>query len=428
MSEQLPRWILHLDMNACFASIEEKVNPALKGKPLVVTGDPKGRSVVATASYPAREYGIKAGMPVGDAKRLCPHLVVVCGNPARYISTLSRLLALLERFGPEVEVASIDELYLEASRAVAERGGGRRGATALAEEVFSAVSGELELPCSVGLAPNKLMAKLASGWVKPRGRTVFSRQDLPRVLEGLPVEEMPGIGKRLGVHLGAQGVHTCGELGRFPVRVLRGIFGINGERLKLMGQGRDDTPLVPYYRPEDAKSVGHSITLRADTYDPAVVRGVMLGLSEQVGRRLRMKGYRGRRVALTLRFKDFETVTRFTTMKYYVDEGGEIYRTALRVLSRISIRHRAVRLVGVSVSLLAVGGESRPLFTRERRRKALISAIDKLNDRFGEFTVCWASSLSAPLRPAIGGVPPSRNPLGSMSRELKEVRGLRERD
>lgn len=413
---ELPRWILHLDMNCYFASIEEKVNPSLAGKPLVVTGDPQGRSVVATANYPAREFGIKAGMSLKEAKQLCPRLVLICGNPARYITTLSSMLKVIERFGPQVETASIDELYLEASEAVADRGGGKAGAQALAEEVFSAVSTELELPCSVGVAPNKLMAKVASGWVKPRGRTVFARQDLPGLLENLPLEKIPGIGRRLSVHLGALGIHTCGELGRFPVRVLRGIFGVNGERLHFMGQGRDDTPLVPYYQAEEAKSVGHSITLRQDTYEPEVVRGVLLGLSEQVGRRMRVKGYRGRRVAVTVRFKEFETITRFGTMKHYVDEGGDIYRAALKVLARINLRHRAVRLVGVSVSLFAQGGETQPLFEEERRRKELVTAMDALNDRFGDFTVCWASSLVAPLR--IYHVPPSRNPLGSMSREL----------
>jgi DNA polymerase-4 len=204
------RWIAHIDMNAYFASIEEKVNPAIRGKPILVTGAPEGRSVVCTASYSARRYGISSGMSLKEALRLCPHAVVVTGNPARYTATLLKLVRILEGFTYLIEVASVDEVYMDVSGIVGD--GGREEAKRLAGEIKRAVASGLDLPCSVGIASNKVLAKFASGLEKPLGEVVIAPEDVEKVLENLPVDGLPGIGLKTAIHL--RGRRVCVVLRR----------------------------------------------------------------------------------------------------------------------------------------------------------------------------------------------------------------------
>ncbi|RLC41913.1 MAG: DNA polymerase IV [Candidatus Coatesbacteria bacterium] len=400
------RWIAHIDMNAYFASVEEMVNPKIRGKPILVTGAPEGRSVVCTASYPAREYGIQSGMSLKEALRLCPHAVVVTGNPSRYTATLSQLVKMLEGFTHLIEIASVDEVYMNVSDIVGE--GGKERAKELAGELRMAVVNGLDLPCSVGIAPNKVMAKFASGLKKPMGETVIAHNEIEEVLENLPVDALPGIGTKLAIRLKGLGITTCGELGRAPVGLLKARFGVVGIALKAMGQGVADTPLVPYYEVPEAKSVGHSVTLPEDIYDMERVKGVVFSLSEKVGRRMRRRGYRGRRVQAVVRRGDFTSVVKHRTLKRPTDDAREIYKTAVGLIEGIGIDERGVRMLGVSVSLIEIGGEILPLFEGGMRERALIEALDAVNDRYGEFTVSWARAYLSRYR--LWHVPMSRRP------------------
>ena len=399
-------------MNAYFASVEERVNPAIKGKPILVTGAPEGRSVVCTASYPARRYGISAGMSLKEALRLCPHAVVVTGNPARYTATLSKLVRILERFTHLIEVASVDEVYMDVSGIVGD--GGRERARALAGEIKRAVMDGLDLPCSVGVAPNKVLAKFASGRHKPLGETVIAPKEVGDVLENLPVDGLPGIGLKTAIHLRGLGINTCGELGRASVGLLKTRFGVVGLTLKAMGQGICETPLVPYYEAPEAKSVGHSVTLPEDVHSMERVRGVIFSLSEKVGRRMRRHRYRGRRVCVVLRRGDFTGIAKHRTLKSATDDARKIYAEAVSLVEGIGIDDRGVRMLGVSMSLIEMGGEVVPLFAEDAVERALIGALDEVNDRFGEFTVSWARAFLSRYR--LWHVPMSRRPIELVGR------------
>jgi len=395
------RVIMHVDMDAFFASVEQRVNPVLQGKPVVVCGSGK-RTVVAAASYEARPYGIRSGMPLFEAARKCPDLLVVQADIPRYVDASFRILHVLQGFTPDVEVYSIDEAFLDVTGSLALFHGAERIARLIKEKVKA----ELGLTCSAGIAPNKLLAKLASATHKPDGLHIIRSEDIPSLLEDLPVEEMWGIGPRLGTYLHEMGIRTCGQLAKIPARILEKRFGIMGRMLHRMARGMDDTPVLPCGTGPHARSMGHSMTLDQDVQGKEEIAWYVFLLAEMVGRRLRSGGYAGRTVVLTLRYSDFCTFSRRMTLKPYITTGPEIYEVAMRILDGIRLRD-AVRLVGVSLANLVRGREQIPLFEGERKRADLVLAVDRVNDRYGEFTLSWG-----PLR---GGrkdrvVPPNWRP------------------
>lgn len=377
--------IMHIDMNAFFASVEQRSNPALRGKPVAVVGSAK-RTVVTTASYEARAFGVKTGMNRHEARSVCPHIIFVEGDNRKYIDTSVRVLDIIKGFSPKVEVYSIDEAFVDIS--------GTRPIfgppEALGALLKKKIREELGLTCSVGVAGNKLLAKLASGMQKPDGLVVIREGDVEGLLRDLPVGELWGIGPRLTAHLGAMGVRTCGELGRFPASLLRRRFGIIGERLKLMGLGVYDSPVAGDGEEEEAKSVGHSMTLPADVSDKYAIKRYLLKLSEMVGARARRYGLRGRKVSLTLRYPDFHTFTRQTTLHGHTNDTRVIYRAAKGILSGTRLRS-AVRLIGVSISDVVSSPFQLELFEGDRKRERLLSAVDSINGHFGSFTLTWAS-------------------------------------
>lgn len=378
------RVIMHLDMDAFFASVEQKTNPRLLGKPMAVCGSKK-RSVVTSASYEARPYGVKAGMPLPEAKRLCPRLFLVEADIPKYVDTSIRIFSILKDFTPMVEVYSIDEAFLDITGSLRLFSGAENIAMLAKERIKK----ELGLTCSIGIGPNKLIAKLASEMNKPDGLTVITLEELPGILRELPVKELPGVGERLSRHLASLGIYTCGELGNAGVNMLTRRFGIIGERLHQMGLGIDESPVVPLEEEPEARSVGHSMTFDGNTYDREKIRGYILQLSDMVGRRLRKYHYRGRTVTLTVRYSDFHTFSKQTTIREYIDDSLEIYHNAVRIFDSIRLR-QAVRLVGVRVSGLVKNLAQIPLFPWDRKRRALFGAMDKINDRYGEFTLTWA--------------------------------------
>jgi len=380
---------LHVDMNAFFASVEQKANPNLRGKPIAVCGDPKGRTVVATASYEARAFGVRTGMTIYEAKRLCPGIILVECDPDKYVNTAAKLFNIYVEFTPQVEIFSIDEAFLDIS--VTERLWGPP--LEVAKKIKQRIKEELGLPCSIGIAPNKLLAKLASEKQKPNGLTIITKDKVAEILEDTPISDICGIGYKMTRHLNRLGIKTCGELGRYPVEILQRKFGIVGQHLHNMGLGEDDAPVKYYHEREPIKSMGHSLTLPKDAYDKEVVKKYLLQLSEKVGRRLRRDGYRGRTITLVLRYADFETVAKQLTQSKFTDDGKLIYKIGCSILDELFVARRGIRLVGVTLSNLTQHTKQFDILNEDNRREGLLHALDQINDKFGESTITYAKLL-----------------------------------
>jgi DNA polymerase-4 len=378
------RIILHVDMDAFFISVEQRDNPALRGKPAAVCGS-LSRSVVTSANYEARPYGIRAGMSVQEAKRRCPQLILVKGDHSKYTKTAARIFSILKNYTPIVEIASIDEAYLDITQSLLLF----KSPLHIGQSIKDRIREGEELICSIGIAPNKLLAKLGSRLKKPDGLTLIQKEEVEEILRDLPVERLHGIGPKLEEALKSIGIFTCGQLGRFPVSLLTKRFGVIGERLHEMGLGADDSPVVPLNEEEDAKSVSHSITLEEDTSDPNLLGKVLLQLSERVSRRMRREGFYGRRIAITVRYSDFFTFSKQKTLSKWINSGNEIFRQAFEIFE--SIPHpKPIRLLGVGVSFLKKEWCQLDLFEKGEKKDKLLKAMDRVNERFGDWTLTWA--------------------------------------
>ncbi len=378
----MERIILHADMDAYFASVEEKSNPFLKDKPVLVSGSPETRTIVATANYEARKYGIKSGMPLKQALKLCPKAEIVTGNSAKYLYTTSRLLEIFREFTPRVECYSIDEAFLDITEGKERFGGEIEEAKKIKERIKT----ELGLTCSAGIAPNRLLAKLASDSSKPDGLTLIKKEDVEELMKNLPVDKLCGIGTKLAVKLDSMGIYTCGNLADYPEERLVRVFGIQGHVLHCMGRGEYSSHVNFYWQEPEYKSMGHSYTLFRDTSDPLLVQSTLYRLCEQVARRLRKGGYSGRTVTMIMRFSDFSTFVRQKSAQNHTNDACDIYRTALSIMKTFE-EEKPVRLLGVSVSSLVKGQEQVPMFEKDKKRDRLLSVSDRINDKFGEFTV-----------------------------------------
>ena len=377
------RIILHIDMDAFFISVEQRDNPSLRGKPAAVCGS-LSRSVVTSATYEARPYGIRAGMSTQEAKRRCPQLILVEGTHSKYTETAARIFSVLKKFTPLVEVASIDEAYLDITQSILLFQSSLHIATSIKNQIRESE----QLTCSIGIAPNKLLGKLGSRLKKPDGLVVIPEENVEEVLKDLPVSKLYGIGPKLAEALNSLGIFTCGQLGKFPVSVLSKRFGVIGERLHEMGLGLDDSPVVPFDEEEDAKSISHSVTLEEDTSDLNILRKVLLQLSEKVSKRMRREGFYGRRIAITVRYSDFFTFSKQKTLSKWMNSGNEIFKLASEIFE--SIPHpKPIRLLGVGISLLKKEWCQLDLFERTDRKDNLLKAMDRVNERFGDWTLTW---------------------------------------
>ena len=377
--------ILHIDMDAFFISVEQRDNPSLMGKPAAVCGS-LSRSVVTSATYEARPYGIRAGMSTQEAKRRCPQLILVKGNHSKYTETAARIFSILKDYTPLVEVASIDEAYLDITQSQLLF----KSPFHIARSIKDRILQKEKLTCSIGIAPNKLLAKLGSRLKKPDGLVIIKKEEVEGVLKDLPVSKLFGIGPKLGEALNSMGILTCGQLKIFPVPLLTKRFGVIGERLHEMALGKDDHPVIPFDEEEDAKSISHSVTLEEDSSDPHLLRKVLLQLSEKASRRMRKEGFYGRRIAITVRYSDFYTFSKQKTIPQWINSGNEIFRNALELFE--SIPHpKPIRLLGVGVSLLKKEGCQLDLFEKRDKKDSLLKAMDRVNERFGDWTLTWGA-------------------------------------
>lgn len=390
------RVILHVDMDAFFASLEQRRIEKLRGRPVVVCGK-FPRTVVASASYEARAFGVYANMSLVEARRRCPELRCVEGDLGRYVNAFIRVMGILKEYSPRIEVASIDEAFLDMTHCRLLFPSPEATAKDIKKRIFE----ELGLTCSVGIGPNKLVAKLASSQGKPNGLVVVSAAEVSHFLDNLPIGQLCSIGPRREEVLRSLGIESGGDLGRFPAHLLKERFGSLGERLHHMGLGIDETPVIPLNQAPDPESFGHFVTLPEDTDDSTIISGFLLRLCEQVGRRLRRNSLRGGRVTLTVRFSDFSALTRQKTAPALLTSGKEIYRLALRIWDSMG-GGRPVRLLGVTVSNLHRPSNQLSLFSRPNRLAALWEAIDRVNDEYGDFTLTWGSLHQSPRRPQPG--------------------------
>ena len=374
------RHILHVDMDAFYASVEQLDRPELRGKPVLVGGRPEGRGVVATASYEARPFGCRSAMPMARAVRLCPQAIVVAPRFERYSELSRQVFTILEEFTPLVEPLSIDEAFLDVTGSTRLLGPPEPMARTLKERVRE----QTQLTASVGVGPNKFLAKLAGALQKPDGLVVVERDRVQAFLDPLPIARLWGVGKATRPRLAALGVETFGDLRRLDLAVLRDRFGEAGEQFHRLVRGLDDRPVVPDHA---ARSISHEITFPVDVEDREHLRSVLLGQTDQVARRLRRHDMLARTVTIKLRRADFTTLTRSTTLDQATDETDTFWQAASRLFEAWSQEDRAaVRLIGMGVSqLTAPADEQLMLFEQAEmnQRRSLDRTMDAIRDRFG---------------------------------------------
>lgn len=392
--------ILLVDMDAFFASVEQAHHPHLRGRPVIVCGDPGRRGVVTAASYEARPSGVGAGMPLQEARRLCPEAHYVEGDPEKYVAISMALLNLYLTLTPDVEPYSVDEAFLSVGRQETTLGEARTIAAGLQRSIDE----RFGLTASIGIGPNKLVAKMAAGVEKPHGLTALDEEGFRRVFWPRAVREMWGVGPQLSERMRTLGITTVGDLAHAPEVALKASFGIIGPQLKEAAWGRDETPLTPYHRGVDAKSMGHEVTLPEDCDDPAFLEGTLLRLSDQVCRRLRTEGYMGRTVCVKLRDLRFTTRIRQRVLRDYTCDHLPVFETA-RALWREHWRGEPLRLVGVTVSSLerAKPSSQTEMYDPDLRSTRLREALDRVRDTLGESSLVPAGSLTHRRRP--GHVP-----------------------
>jgi DNA polymerase-4 len=382
------RVILHLDMDAFFSAIEQLSNPNLRGKPVIVCGNPNSRSVVSTASYEARIFGVKSGMPVGRARQLCPHGIYVSGNPQKYVYTSVQILATLREFTSRIEPFSVDEAFLEFEDL-------EFGDTVkVASEIKQRIKDKFGLTCSIGIGPNKIVAKMASDLNKPDGITIIRKDEFLDYFGGKEVSSLWGIGEKTKLKLRNIGIKKVNQLALFPESTLRKLFGEYGAYLKMAANGIDDSPIIPYYRGIEPKSIGHERTLPMDTEDRDYLFSSLLRLCEQVARRMRKEGYVGDTVTVKIRYRNFTTFTRQKKMSGLFERDDILYDEAKK-LFLTNYNGDEVRLLGVSVTGLVKNSETltAPLFPADRMHINCIEAIDSIRDRFGEDSIKRGGSL-----------------------------------
>jgi DNA polymerase-4 len=403
--------IICVDMDAYFASIEQQTNPKLRGKPIAVVGTGH-RTVITTRSYEARKYGVKTGMNIYEAKRLCPDIIFVIGNNEKYTYTCIELQKIYLQFTPDVEIYSIDEAFLDITTTHHLFG----GPEAIGRSIKEKVQNQFGITCSIGIAPNILLAKLASELAKPNGLKWIKPEEIDSLLEDLPVEELWGIGKSLSKKLEILGIKTCGELKRTPVSILRSKFGIIGEHLKSIGAGLYDRSLI--IQEKDPKSIGHSMTFPKDLSSREEIEAELLKLSDMVGRRARKHCFVGKKVSLTIRYPDFETFSRQKTLPDYTNHTHEIYKNTIAILNDTKLK-KSVRLLGVCLSSLIKDNNQIPLFEDKKKEKMLLQTIDQINDKYGEFKIIWASYLKHLEPPRV--ISPAWRPSGIRNITIKNT-------
>jgi len=382
------RWILHIDMDSFFVSVERVLNPSLKGKAVIVGGDPRSRGVVSSASYEARVFGIHAGMPASQAYRLCPGAIFLPINGEKYGEFSEKIQGIFEGFSPSIEMSSLDEAYLDLTGT--ERLFGHP--LKVAEKIHRKIETELGLPCSCGLGGNKLIGKVATDVAKPNGLVWVISGYEREFLAPLSLSSLPGIGKQSAETLSRFGLKTIGDLRNLGEWNLRDVFGETGRILFQRACGIDEEPIKPVRK---TKSVGREHTFEQDICSPEILHSALCYLAEYVGKSLREIRAKAKTITVKLRFSDFKTITRSQTLYYPTDDDSTILQTAKGLFSKTFSRRVRIRLLGISASNLFTQGWEIDLFEKENleRLERLYYAIDKIKTYYGFKSICRAQSL-----------------------------------
>jgi len=392
------RTIFHVDMDAFFVSVEELFDPSLKGKAVVVGGQRHERGVVSAASYEARKFGVHSAMPLRTAAKMCPHAIFVDGHPERYRECSEKVYKVLDGFSPQVEMASIDEAYLDMTGTERLHGPPLKAAHSLHQRMKT----ETHLNCSVGIGTSRLIAKVSSAQAKPNGVLWIIPGQEAKFLAPLDVREIPGVGKVMETHLHGLGIKKVGDLTKLEERELEDHFGKWGLALAGKARGEDAGGWFDSEVGADlgAKSISHEHTYNEDTADASQLEATLMRLSEMVGRRLRESSFHARTVQLKLRYKDFTTITRAHTLAVPTQLDTEIFEHVRALFCKNWKKGVPVRLLGVQASSFTNAAPQIDLLdgNRQQRWKDALAAADRLRDKFGESSVGLAAGMRGAFR------------------------------
>jgi nucleotidyltransferase/DNA polymerase involved in DNA repair len=385
------RSILHVDMDAFYASVEQFDHPEYKGRPVIVGADPrsgKGRGVVAACSYEARKFGVRSALPISRAWKLCPEGVYVRPRMQRYAEVSRQVMEVFRRYTDLVEPLSIDEAFLDITGSIALLGAPEQIAVSIKKEIREATG----LTASVGLAPNKFLAKIASDLKKPDGFVVVDEKHIEEFLRDLPISRLWGVGPKTEHRIRDMGYQTIGHVSAASRETLIRSLGSLGEHLYQLSRGKDDRPVVPDWEP---KSISSETTFDEDTDDRELLQSTILELSDHVAERLRKDGYRARRVTLKLRYSSFSTHTKQSSLDKFLQTGEEIAAVARALFSTFPLKQK-IRLIGVSAADLHRDGQDPQqlqLFSQSNDKEKLSHTIDEIKEKFGSDAVRRGSQL-----------------------------------
>ncbi len=380
--------ILHIDMDAFFAAIEQRDNPALRNKPVIVSGNSK-RSVVSTASYEARKFGIHSAMPVFQAKQKCDHLIIVPGNMKKYANNSKKIMEILTHFSPLIEQVSIDEAYIDIKGCERLFGSPRQIALKIKNNIYN----QLSLTSSIGIAPIKFLSKIASDMNKPNGLTIIEKPQVKKFIFDLPIQKVPGIGKSAMKQMHSLQINTLGDVQKYPLTVLTKKFGKFGQRLLELSTGIDETRVQTRYI---RKSISSETTLLNDISDFQTIKKTILDRSQVVGKTLRQKGFVSYNVFIKIKFTDFSQITRSKKLAAAICSSSAIFNEALTLFKKVTLKKK-IRLIGVGVTALKDKHlpsqlELMPAANKVKAQwESVDSAVDSISEKFGDHIIKKAS-------------------------------------
>ena len=405
MSDNHRLSIIHLDLDAFFASVEQRDNPAYQEKPLIVGGISGGklsnsnRGVVCAASYKARKYGVHAGMPIWEARQKCPQGIFVTSQINKYLEASKKFFQICSNYTPLIEPLSIDELFLDVSGCESLFGSSETIGRKIKERVYQ----ELELKVSVGIAENKFLAKIATNLGKPNGFYIIPLKDIQKIVYPLPISALWGIGKKTEELLKKSGIYLVEQLARMPDSILENLLGKNGKKIKLLAQGIDESPVIP---PSTAKSIGKETTYSTNIIEKEKLIKELLKLSQLVAYNVRKKDYKGRTITLKVRFQNFTTFNRSKTLENPTHLDDIIFKTVVELLDKVRHKKGGIRLLGIKLSNLTLGNGIKQLkFLRDEvdkkddKLEQLTQSLDKIREKFGSKSITRASLLPKNIKP-----------------------------
>ena len=378
--------ILHIDMDAFFASVEQKDNPELKGKPVIIGGTALGnRGVVSTASYEARKYGVHSAMPIKKAKKLCPHGIYLPGRMERYQEISNKVFDIISNFTPLIEKISIDEAFLDLKGSHLLFG----SSVEIGKKLQKQIKKELNLNASIGIAPNKFLAKLASDLEKPEGFKIIPGDKIDDVLTPLAVDEIWGVGEETEKILRKKGIKTIGQLRNLSQRELKSMFGKFGKKLYKLARGIDNRSVQTE---SETKSISHETTFKNDLKDEEKIFSILMKLSEKTGRRLRKNQFKGTTVFIKIRYNNFDTYTRQTTTQRSFSDTETIYKKGKKLIKENNLLIKPVRLLGIGITNL-IGENKEQLSLFDKNEDKIVKVVDNIKDKYGENSIFRAKQL-----------------------------------